>query len=111
MCNTSSNEIYAGDDVTYIVKCRDPNNPEWPGFIDGADISEMVITGLDEPIRIQGSIGDPPTELLFYISGEQTQALADAIQPKFCIHIYWHDGGRSTPVAEAPLIFRRCCDD
>ena len=111
MCNTSFNEIYAGDDVTYIIKCYDPDNPEgWPGFVEG-DISEMVITGLDEPVRIPGSVRDTPTELQFYISGEQTQALADAIQPKFCIHIYWHDGGRYTPVAEAPLIFRRCCDD
>ena len=99
-------EIVGGDDLTLKVCFYYPENPVAEVFGEG-DRNELRVKGdgiLTVPGRIDGKAG------YFYLSGAQTQTIADAVRPyvTYSVRILWADGEKSTPICGAPITIKTC---
>ena len=99
-------DVVGGDDLTLKVCFYYPENPVAEVFGEG-DRIELCVKG-DEPLTVAGEIVGKAG--YFYLSGEQTQALADAARPyiTYSVRILWADGEKSTPICGAPINIKTC---
>ncbi len=100
-------EIVAGDDYTYRVNFKDPENPDGEIFSQGDQIqmtlgltkAEVTVNG-----AIQGNSG------VFHLSTTDTETLDALNEPflRYNIHILWGTGGRDTPICNGLVRMKRC---
>ena len=106
MCGPDRIEVAGGDDLTLKVCFFYPENPGAEVFGEGDRIL-MRVKG-DELYEIAGEIVGKAG--YFRLSGELTQALAEAARPfiTYSIRILWADGEVSTPICGAPIVVSAC---
>ena len=100
-------DIVAGDDYTYRVNFKNPEEPQESIFTDGDAVqmtfgftkTEVTING-----EIQGNTG------IFYLSTQNTMALDALNEPflRYNVHILWANGGRDTPICNGLVRMKRC---